>query len=426
MAQAGMSSSRARGVRSGAYRAVRAEREGKITTTDLGQVAVILLRVKIIQREGVLMEILLLIAGAGLVGAFALGGGGGSDDSGDGPVAGEGPPAAAEGTTGADFLEGTFSDDIIFGRAGDDTITGGIGNDSLDGNADNDEVFGGIGDDTVLGGAGADSLEGDEGQDSVRGGDGDDTVGGGPGNDTVEGAMDNDLLYGDDGFDLLRGGPGEDTLLGGDNNDTLEGGPDADLLLGEEGDDSLSGNLGADGLDGGAGRDTLDGGPGNDVLVGGAESDFLDGGSGDDFISGIELQDLGVFPIDDNAPDTLVGSEGADEIFLGTGDEVYGEALDGEADGLGEVFVVGTWIGSPPPIINDFDPEVDQIDVVFDSRDVLDETPIITEAEVDGETVFTLSFDGDPLVVVRVATPGDILTLDQVELFDFAPTVVAV
>ena len=75
------------------------------------------------------------------------------------------------------------------------------------------------------------------------------------------------------GSDEGYGGAGRDTVFGGRRADYVSGGPGADLLFGDGGSDWLVGD---------AGDDTINGGEGADLLGGAAGSDVLNGGKGAD------------------------------------------------------------------------------------------------------------------------------------------------
>lgn len=142
-------------------------------------------------------------------------------------------PRVASGevaNTDNDLIEGGQGNDELFGMRGDDVVNGGDGNDQVWGNSGNDTVLGGAGDDVV------------------KGGSGDDEVAGGAGNDELVGNSGNDLVSGGAGDDVLEGNSGDDGLIGGSGNDTVSGG---------SGDDRIVDGLGDDSYDGGSGFDTL-------------------------------------------------------------------------------------------------------------------------------------------------------------------------
>ena len=229
-------------------------------------------------------------------------------------------------------------------------------------------------DDSIYGRAGSDTITGDVGNDYLDGGLGDDSIDGGIGNDTISGAL---------GNDTLEGGPGEDSILGFGGADSISGGGGDDSIRGGDGPDSISGDLGADSIEGGLGMDT---------------------------ISGI-LADPDDFPTTDaDGVDTLEGWGGADTIILGTGDQGYGEFATTEADGLGDTFVVGSWIGATPATVHDFDPTVDQIEYYNGGGETLEMISVIE----GGETVFILTADDEPVLRLPVGASGTVITMASV------------
>lgn len=236
-----------------------------------------------------------------------------SDEAASG-LEGEAEPASApaDDRFGAEPVE-TEIGRIVVGGPEQETLLGGMGDDQIGGYEDDDLIDAGQGNDTATGGAGSDQLLGGDGNDDLRGDDGDDT------------------LRGDAGADVLAGHSGDDLLLGGKGGDSLTGGEGRDSLVGGTGDDWLAGGLDDDVLHGGEGEDTLDGGDGSDLIFGARDGagDFLNGGQGDDLLIG-------------GAGDTLTGGEGADGFAVDWGD------------------------GDAPVRIDDFDPALDQIVVLYD------------------------------------------------------------
>ncbi len=232
----------------------------------------------------------------------------------------EAPIGTTTGQTGAPGIpaETTPQNDILVGTPADDHIDGAAGDDQIGGYA---------GDDLLQGGAGEDDLRGDSGQDRLSGGDG---------NDTLAGGADDDSLMGDAGHDELVGQEGDDTLSGDAGNDSL---------LGGAGDDSLTG---------GAGNDGLQGGDGNDILAGGDGQDTLMGGNGDDRLTDRDAAG-------DPSRDFLNGGAGHDTLLAGEGDWLDGGA--GHDD-----FVLNEWLaaGGDAATIGDYNPDEDQIVVVYD------------------------------------------------------------
>src|SRR5215208_4318434 len=217
----------------------------------------------------------------------------------------------------------------VFGQDGNDVITlneangalpaanlfGGAGNDTLTGGSGDDLLFGQAGNDTLLGRGGFDFLFGGSENDTLTGGDGDDQVFGESGNDRM-------IWNPGDDTDLNEGGAGTDTVeVNGGNGDeqftatangtrvrfdrvnpapfAIDIGTSEKLVLNANGGTdtfSATGNLAAlIGI-------TVDGGSGNDTILGSNGADQLFGGDGNDFVD---------------------GQQGNDTAFLGTGNDVF-------------------------------------------------------------------------------------------------------
>ncbi len=229
--------------------------------------------------------------------------------------------------------------------------------------------------------------------------------------DVIYGRAGSDTITGDTGNDYLDGGLGDDEIHGDEGNDTISGALGSDLIDGGSGADSILGYGGSDTIEGGDGNDSIRGGNGPDSISGGADSDSLEGGLGQDTLSGI-LADPESFPDnagDDNAADTLEGWGGVDRIILGSGDHGYGEYATTEADGLGDTFVVGTWIAGPPATVHDFDPDVDEIQYYNAGGELLTMTSTGTD-----DVTFELRADGDVVLLLPVGGSGDVITLAHV------------
>ncbi|PZQ48731.1 MAG: hypothetical protein DI556_13005 [Rhodovulum sulfidophilum] len=264
-----------------------------------------------------------------------------------------------------------------------ESVTTGAGNDTVRGTADANVILTGAGADRLTAGGGADHLDGGLGADTMNGGLGDDTyvvddagdrviesTGGASGGvDTVLSSVSftlganlehltltggnslsgtgnglGNILTGGDGWDSLAGRGGADTLIGGLGNDTLLGGAGNDVLAG--GAYSTSGSLpriyvtpeeGYDWRPPSDGRDQIDGGAGTDTLVhaqyvyddgAGYATPFLDRGLRIDLGAGTALAE-GLAQVDrlvsienvatGNADDTVIGSAGANEIWVNYG-----------------------------------------------------------------------------------------------------------
>ena len=167
------------------------------------------------------------------------------------------------------------------------------------------------------------------------------------GNDQLRITRDKTALYGLEGNDLmlgmtgvksvLFGNDGRDQIRGGNRQDVLNGGSSRDELLGNDGNDLLVGGSGGDLLIGNRGRDTLRGESGNDSLNGGNGADYLDGGAGFDRLTG------------GAGNDQLKDYEGGDRLTGGQGADRFG---------------VGSPLAAAPSRITDFQPGVDQLQIL--------------------------------------------------------------
>lgn len=255
-------------------------------------------------------------------------------------------------------------------------------------------LVGGGMDDILSGNGAGDTLAGGAGQDQLTGRGGDDRLLGGAGHDYLDGGEDDDTLLGHGGRDVLSGGAGNDALYGGRGADSLAGSEGDDLLAGGGGADTLNGGEGQDSLDGGMGRDWLVGGADADLLVGGGAQDSLDGGTGDDTLIG------GFDGRADAAVDVLNGGDGSDRLILGPGDI----AMGGEGDDLFELHDHAP--GLPLAEIVDYDPEADDIVVVYDADQ--HSAPELTTQPIEGSDDVTLMLDGVAVALIRNAVDLDL------------------
>ena len=240
---------------------------------------------------------------------------------------------------GIDNLTGT-------GNSLNNKITGNTGNNNLTGNDGNDTIGGNDGNDSLTGGIGNDSLDGGTGIDTLDGGDGNDTLKGGNDSDSLIGSIGNDSL--DAGTDTLNGGLGDDIYVVDDFRDiitTLSATDGIDIVqssityrlgshlenltltgsstingVGNELNNIMLGNGGSNFIEGRDGNDSIDGSSGNDVLRGEAGDDTLKGNSSNDF-------------------DTLIGSIGNDDYYVGSTEDVIIENL---SEGIDQVFSTAT------------------------------------------------------------------------------------
>jgi Ca2+-binding RTX toxin-like protein len=231
----------------------------------------------------------------------------------------------------------------LFGGAGNDTITGGSGGDMLFGQSGNDTLLGKGGNDFLFGGADNDVLTGGDGDDQVFGEAGDDRMIWNPGDDT-------DLFEGGAGTDIaeVNGGTGAETFTATANGTrvrfdrldpapfSLDIGTTENLVLNMNGgNDSFSatGNLAAlisVTVDGGAGNDTILGSNGKDNLFGGTGNDFVDGQQGNDVAFLGAGNDTFQWDPGDGS-DVVEGQDGTDKmLFNGSaGDEIFEASANG-------------------------------------------------------------------------------------------------
>ena len=152
----------------------------------------------------------------------------------------------------------------------------------------------------------------------------------------------------------------------------LSGSPEGLLLFGLGGDDTLTGSSIVDGLDGGAGKDKLDGADGADDLYGELGGDKLKGGAGEDYLDG------------GKGGDRLTGGDDADSLHGGRGHDT---------------FILTTAAQSTPEVS----------DTILDfkqGKDVIDLHKIDDALRFIGEGHFTGYEGGNPLQILRAATPS--------------------
>ncbi len=276
--------------------------------------------------------------------------------------------AIRTGTDGADNLVGTDGNDTLQGLGGNDQLTGGKGADILDGGSGIDtaryddatsgvvvHLGNGVGGSSVLGKDTLVSIEGAVGsnfrdllvgrEDDFFGFRGDDSLEGLAGDDQIFGRGGDDKLFGGEGNDLLRGEADDDKLFGGNGND---------FLIGDAGDDVLSGSSGTDSVSYGSAP--------SGVLVN-LGVGISRGGEDDDTILSVE----DVFG--SHFDDTIIGTNGVNNLRGGDGNDVLNGALDTLQDiltgGAGaDVFEAISGAGAfQRDIVMDFQHGVDKVDL---------------------------------------------------------------
>lgn len=224
-----------------------------------------------------------------------------------------------EGVIGSDFNDTIFGDggsnrlqggngaDILVGLGGDDILDGGAGG---PGNSFN-EMIGGEGDDQYIQSAAGDTLYEAAGE----------------GTDTVFTTLAS-LSLRDNFENLTYGGSASFAGAGNDLANVIRGKLAADQLSGLGGDDILYGDAGA--------ANTLIGGAGNDVYVSEASGDSIveaAGGGADmvitalsqfvlaDNVEALVFTGNGALGLGNAANNSMVGSDGADRLYAGAGDD---------------------------------------------------------------------------------------------------------
>jgi Ca2+-binding RTX toxin-like protein len=205
------------------------------------------------------------------------------------------------------------------------------------------DLFGGNGNDTLSTGSDDNAIYGEAGDDILSAGTGTDLLDGGAGSDTASyedspSAVTIDLQAGTN----AGGDAAGDTFVSIENitgsafGDVLTGDPNANTLTGLGGNDTLAGGGGDDTLNGGAGVDSLDGGADYDRIsffalnaTQGVSADLTtqtianDGFGNAETMTGIES-----FGLATSFADNLNGNNQANEFFVGTGDQAYGQGGD--------------------------------------------------------------------------------------------------
>lgn len=242
------------------------------------------------------------------------------------------------GTQGNDTLFGLLGDDELFGLEGHDTLVGKAGNDLLDGGAGNDSLIGGSGDDILQGGMGADTLTGGDGYDTYLIDDIGDVINETTGSNQVISTVSLDFSLNPYVTDVLLSGLGninvktdlgEQVIYARSGHNQISTGDDADQIYAGAGDDVIDGGAGSDFMNGEAGADTYYIDDESDVVNDNFDDhntayttsnfDFSRQSSG---ISTIHLiSESGLVVTTSNAPESIFGSSGNDEIRAQAGND---------------------------------------------------------------------------------------------------------
>lgn len=192
----------------------------------------------------------------------------------------------------------------------------------------------------------------------------DHAITGAPGDDDLSGSSAGDLMFGNEGNDSINSDAGDDLIHGDEGDDLILTGTGNDAAYGDDGNDRLDAGAGNDLVVGGEGDDTLLGGQGDDRLFGQFGADVLEGGDGNDTLDGTQARSVSTPGIDEDIGDTLNGGAGNDVLILGSGDMASGGA--GE-----DTFVTGDYVDAGAiPVISDFDPAEDLLEVFVDPDDI--------------------------------------------------------
>ena len=259
-----------------------------------------------------------LVGGAG---ANLIYGGGGSEivyaDMSPGAVAGwadldPGDADTIYGGSGSDFIYGSGGNDVIYGGAGTDVIHAGNGATYIDAGSGNASVYGGSGNDTIVAEGTMDYIETGDGNSSIDVGGGQSTISTGAGSDTINADGGGHVLIteGHGAATVVMGtSTGLDTIQPGSGGTTVQlvDGLTESLLVVRDvnGDLVLS--------DGGSAEVTLQGYFANGS---GVSLQFADGTTW----GASQILQASITPSDDGSNDTLVGSNGSDNITAGFGD----------------------------------------------------------------------------------------------------------
>ncbi|MDS9466384.1 calcium-binding protein [Paracoccus sp. MBLB3053] len=221
------------------------------------------------------------------------------------------------------------------------------------------------------------------GRDLIEGTDEDDTITGTAGDDAIQSFDGDDVVSGGEGDDAIWTGYGDDTVTADAGDDEIYLGYDDDLY----GAYDLGADEGNDTIDGGEGADTIITNHGNHSITGGYGDDRIEDHGGTVYIDGEDDDDLilSADASDPDAPDTLLGGDGADTIHAGANDIV-------DAGQGSDVIVLRSDAGGAA-------------DITYGSADSL---RITLAADYEGEESYDLVQDGDD---VQVVVNGEVLAI---------------
>ncbi len=321
---------------------------------------------------------------------------------------------------GTDFIYGSGGNDSLYGGAGTDVINVGNGSSYVDAGSGNSSVYGGTGNDTIIANGSSDYIETGDGNSSVSVGAGQDTITLGAGNDTVEADQGGSALITEaNGAVTLIAGPstGSDTVQMGTGGTTIQ--------LGENLDESnlivrdVNGDLVL--TDGGAMALTLQdyfGGGGNVAIQ------FEDGVTW----GAQQILQASMTPSSDGSPDTLVGSNGNDDIAAGYGNTLIvgvsgnntltgGEAADTIDGGTGADTIEGgsgtTTINGGTGLETYIYNEGDGSDTIFENTSTAGNDSISFGAGLSASDLSFSYYSPNDILTITDTTSGQTITIDN-------------
>jgi len=304
-----------------------------------------------------------------------------------------------------DSMAGGGGDDVLLGLDGDDVVTGDEGNDLIaDAGTGNDSLTGGAGFDVIFGFDGADTINTGVEGDFVQAGGGADLVIGGDGIDSLFGEEGDDWILGGNDLDFVIGGPGADALDAGDGNDRVHVSVDDLLAYGGAGifdvlvPEEVSGGFGAFDLGSGDNQNVSGAGP----LVLGFEAIDATIATGAVHVTGGSTEGRGNVLIGSFFDDTLTGSDAADIIIAGPGEDAIDVSAGNDTatgGGDADVFIYANGTGAGLVTITDF-AEGDRISTEIDG---LSPEEIAALFEQEGADAVLLLAPGRGIVLTGVS-----------------------
>lgn len=321
---------------------------------------------------------------------------------------------------GTDFIYGSGGNDSLYGGAGTDVINVGNGSSYVDAGSGNSSVYGGTGNDTIIANGSSDYIETGDGDSSVSVGAGQDTITLGAGNDTVEADQGGSALIteGNGAVTLIAGtSTGSDTVQIGTGSTTIQVGDNLDesnlIVRDVNGDLVLT--------DGGAMALTLQDyfGSGGNVAI-----QFEDGVTW----GAQQILQASMTPSSDGSPDTLVGSNGNDDIAAGYGNTLIvgvsgnntltgGEAADTIDGGTGADTIEGgsgtTTINGGTGLETYIYNEGDGSDTIFENTSIAGNDSISFGAGLSASDLSFSYYSPNDILTITDTTSGQTITVDN-------------